>query len=409
VREFADRAAIVLENARLAAEVGEEERRRNRFLAMLAHELRNPLAPISSAVRIIRGHEAPQAKVDWAADVIGRQAGHMARLVDGLLDVARFVQGKVTLKREHITLGAIIAGAAEAGAPLLRRRTQALAVEAAADAVVDGDLVRLVQAVTNLLDNASKFSPPDATVFLTADYADGEARISVRDTGAGIAPHFLPRVFDVFAQDEQSLHRPLGGLGLGLTLVRHVVELHGGRVVARSEGAGQGTEVVLHLPARPGAGAQPGTRPGVTVATRPVPRPGTSPVRVLVVDDEVVSAETLMTLLEIEGFEVRVAHDGTAALQAAGAFLPEVVLLDIGLPGMSGFEVAQRLRTDTASRDALLIALTGYGDEGARSRSAQAGFDAHMTKPAELRQLLAKLAEVRAARGAGARGTHHDP
>ncbi|RYG08642.1 MAG: response regulator, partial [Burkholderiales bacterium] len=251
----------------------------------------------------------------------------------------------------------------------------------------------------NLINNAAKFSGPGTPITIAADYADGEVALRVRDEGAGIAPEFLPRIFDLFAQADQSLDRSQGGLGIGLTLVKHLVELHGGRVEARSEGSGHGTEVAVFLPARP---AEPETVPDLPVVAVPAVARAGQPQRVLVVDDLAASAETLMTLLEMEGFEVRIAHEGVAALEIAQDFRPDVVLLDIGLPGMNGFEVANRLRNSTGSRDALLIALTGYGEAESRNRSAQAGFDFHMVKPADVNLLLSMLADPQEARKASA-------
>jgi CheY-like chemotaxis protein len=219
--------------------------------------------------------------------------------------------------------------------------------------------------------------------------------IAVKDEGAGIDPEFLPHIFDLFAQADQSLDRSQGGLGIGLTLVKHLVELHGGRVAARSEGVGKGTEVVIHLPAQVAATAEP-VQPAIRTRT-PVPH-AKAPARILVVDDLAASAETLMTLLEMEGFEVKTASEGMAALKIAEDFRPDVVLLDIGLPGMNGFEVAHRLRTQPESRDALLIALTGYGEAESRTRSVQAGFDFHMVKPADVNLLLSMLANPQGAR-----------
>jgi CheY-like chemotaxis protein len=258
--------------------------------------------------------------------------------------------------------------------------------------------MRLAQVLSNLINNSSKFSGPRSQISLSATYADGEVKISVKDSGSGIDPAFLPHIFDLFAQADQSLDRSQGGLGIGLTLVKHLVELHGGRVSAKSDGIGRGTEIVVCLPAQ---------LPAAQEACPPAPQPRKStagpakvPARILVVDDLAASAETLMTLLEMEGFEVRIASEGMAALKIAEDFRPDVVLLDIGLPGMNGFEVAHRLRTQPESREALLIALTGYGEAESRSRSAQAGFDFHMVKPADVNLLLSMLADPQRARRA---------
>jgi signal transduction histidine kinase/DNA-binding response OmpR family regulator len=395
IREFASRASIAMENARLYSAVQEADRRKNEFLAMLAHELRNPLAPIRNAVHILASAEALPPKLAWARDVIGRQADHMARLIDDLLDVSRIVQGKVAVKPETVQLAELVERSVEASAPRVGQREQVLEVVLPKESVeLDGDSVRLSQVLSNLINNASKFSPPKSRILLEAAFQDGELQIAVKDEGAGIAADFLPHMFDLFAQADQSLDRSQGGLGIGLTLVKHLVELHGGRVWATSEGLGKGCQVTVALPARLSA-QEPVPTPE---ALHRAPRTQAGISRILVVDDLAASAETLMTLLEMEGFEVRVAHEGHEALDIAREFRPQVVLLDIGLPGMNGFEVAQGLRSQPESREALLIALTGYGEAESRSRSAQAGFDFHMVKPADVNLLLAMLANPRDAR-----------
>ena len=398
-REVASRASIAMENSRLYSAVQEADRRKNEFLAMLAHELRNPLAPIRNAVHIMQGSDVTAPTMHWARDVISRQADHMARLIDDLLDVSRIVQGKVVVKPEQLGLASLIERSAESTLPKMESRGQQLRIRLPEEPVVlDGDPVRLAQVLSNLINNAAKFSPPDGQIELSAHYENGVVAITIRDEGAGIDPAFLPHIFDLFAQADQSLDRSQGGLGIGLTLVKHLVELHGGSVEARSEGLGRGTEVTVRLPARlaeegiaaslPSSGSQP--------AQAHVSRPS----RILVVDDLQASAETLMTLLEMEGFEVRIANDGMAALKIAQEFRPDVVLLDIGLPGMNGFEVANQLRSLPAGRDALLIALTGYGEAESRSRSAEAGFDFHMVKPADVNLLLQMIANPHESRRA---------
>jgi len=395
IREFASRASIAMENARLYSAVQEADRRKNEFLAMLAHELRNPLAPIRNAVHILSAAEALPPRLAWARDVIGRQADHMARLIDDLLDVSRIVQGKVAVKPEKLSLASVIERAVEASSPRVGQNQQVLDVVLPKDAIeLEGDSVRLAQVLSNLINNASKFSPPGSRIRLEAAMQRNELQISVKDEGAGIAPEFLPHIFDLFAQADQSLDRSQGGLGIGLTLVKHLVELHGGRVFAASEGLAKGAQVTVCLP------AHVATAPAPTAA--PIPEraasAGRSASRVLVVDDLAASAETLMTLLEMEGFEVKVAHEGQAALALAREFRPDVVLLDIGLPGMNGFEVAHGLRGQPESQHALLIALTGYGEAESRSRSIRAGFDFHMVKPADVNLLLTLLANPEEAR-----------
>jgi signal transduction histidine kinase/CheY-like chemotaxis protein len=395
IREFASRAAIAMENARLYSAVQEADRRKNEFLAMLAHELRNPLAPIRNAVHILASAEELSPKLSWARDVIGRQADHMARLIDDLLDVSRIVQGKVAVKPEKLQLATLVERSVEASSPRIGAREQVLDVVLPKESIeLEGDSVRLSQVLSNLINNACKFSPTGSRIRLEASYRDGELQVAVKDEGAGIAPEFLPHMFDLFAQADQSLDRSQGGLGIGLTLVKHLVELHGGRVWASSEGLGQGAQVTIALPAA--VVSQPAA-PLPGVAHRSAPATPT-PSRILVVDDLAASAETLMTLLEMEGFKVRVAHEGQQALDIAREFRPDVVLLDIGLPGMNGFEVAHGLRGQPECQNALLIALTGYGEAESRSRSAQAGFDFHMVKPADVNALLSMLANPQEAR-----------
>jgi signal transduction histidine kinase/DNA-binding response OmpR family regulator len=401
IREVAGRASIAMENARLYAAVQEADRRKNEFLAMLAHELRNPLAPIRNAVHIMQGPDVAPATMTWARDVIGRQADHMARLIDDLLDVSRIVQGKVVVQPERLQLATLVERAVEAAAPRVAGQDQVLVVELPpAPVALDGDLLRLSQVLSNLINNASKFSGRGTRILLKASYADGQVQLSVRDEGAGIDPAFLPHIFELFVQGDQTLDRSQGGLGIGLTLVKHLVELHGGRVSASSEGPGKGTEVSVWLPAEPAIVTSQAAAPGPDGPPSPARSQGA---RVLVVDDLAASAETLMTLLEMEGFEVRIAHEGAAALQIAQEFRPDVVLLDIGLPGMNGFEVAQCLRAQQGCHDALLIALTGYGEAESRTRSAQAGFDFHMVKPADVNLLLSMLADPQRARQPNAR------
>ncbi len=395
-REIVSRASIAMENARLYRAVQDADRRKNEFLAMLAHELRNPLAPIRNAVHIMQGNDVSPKTMNWARDVIGRQADHMSRLIDDLLDVSRIVQGKVVVKPEKLSLATMVERTVEATTPSISSRHQTLDVVLPKEAVaINGDAVRLAQVLSNLVNNASKFSGPNTTISLNATMEGGQIKISVKDQGAGIDPAFLPHIFDLFAQADQSLDRSQGGLGIGLTLVKHLVEQHGGSVVARSEGAGKGAELCIYLPAEIAA---QGSLPGAPDRPNSTPPPAKARARVLVVDDLVASAETLMALLEMEGYEVQLAHEGVTALKIAEAFKPDVVLLDIGLPGMNGFEVAIRMRNLPGSRDALLIALTGYGEAESRSRSEQAGFDFHMVKPADVNLLLTMLADPDQAR-----------
>ena len=387
--EVVGRASIAMENARLYTLVQEADRRKNEFLAMLAHELRNPLAPIRNAVHIIHSSHVVNPKVAWARDVIARQVDHMSRMIDDLLDVSRIVRGKVTVHMEPVLLSTLCEHAVEASSPLLAARNQELTVRLPAEAVVlQGDLVRLSQVLSNLLNNASKFTDQHGKIELNASLQEEGVTLFVSDNGQGIEPDFLPHVFDLFAQGDQALDRAQGGLGIGLTLVKHLVELHNGKVEAYSEGKGMGSRISLYFPARTSA-----SDAGLPVmAAPPAAKPAPAvPRKVLVVDDLCASAETLQVLLELEGFNVRIANDGASALHIAREFVPDVVILDIGLPGLDGFEVARQLRSRPESKTTLLIALTGYGEAESRLRSQQAGFDHHVVKPADIESLLAMV------------------
>lgn len=390
IREVVSRASIAMENARLYTLVQEADRRKNEFLAMLAHELRNPLAPIRNAVRILQGAPVSDPTVVWVRDVIGRQVDHMSRMVDDLLDVSRIARGKVTVQTSAVTLAELFERAVEASEPLVKARQQQLSLQLPEQAVVlDGDVVRLSQVLSNLLNNASKFTPQHGQITLSGTLEGPDVRICVKDNGEGIAPAFLPQMFDLFAQGDQALDRSQGGLGIGLTLVRHLVELHGGQVTAFSEGPGRGAELSVYLPARVAQATELPAAPSQTKVS-----PVASQLRVLVVDDLLASAETMKVLLESEGYVVDIATDGMSALGKVPDFLPEVVILDIGLPGMSGFEVAQQMRQMPETRAALLIALTGYGEAESRMRSRKAGFDHHVVKPADIDSLLGLISQA---------------
>lgn len=389
--EVVGRASIAMENARLYTLVQEADRRKNEFLAMLAHELRNPLAPIRNAVHIIHGAQVADPTVAWARDVIARQVDHMSRMVDDLLDVSRIVRGKVTVHMAPMLLATLCERAVEASNPLLAARQQALIVDIPAEPVVlQGDLVRLSQVLSNLLNNASKFTDPQGTITLSASLQGERVCIAVSDSGQGIEAEFLPHIFDLFAQGDQALDRAQGGLGIGLTLVKHLVELHQGTVEAYSEGRGKGSRLCVSFPAQLGA---QGTELPAAAAPKAAKPAQAATRKILVVDDLVASADTLKVLLELEGYVVRIANDGATALTVAQEFEPDVLILDIGLPGMDGFEVARQLRSRPESKNALLIALTGYGEAESRLRSQRAGFDHHVVKPADIDFLLSIVSQ----------------
>jgi PAS domain S-box-containing protein len=342
------------------------------FVAMLAHELRNPLAPIRSAISVIRHGGGDAARTAWALDVIDRQAGHLTRMVDDLLDVGRIARGQVRIERRRVRLGEVLDAAIESVQPLVAARNHALTVDRQADPYVRGDPVRLTQVLANLLTNACKYTHAGGRIGLTLAERAGRARIVVVDNGTGIAPDLLPRIFDIFTQDKRSLDRAEGGLGLGLAISRRLVDLHGGTIEAHSAGPGCGSELVVELPLLP-AGADATT------------------LTVLVVDDNVDAAATLQALIELNGHHCVVSNDGEAALALAREVLPDLVLLDIGLPGLNGYEVARRLRAIDSLEGVRIVAITGYATEDDRQRALDAGFDLHLSKPVSYEQLLQRL------------------
>jgi len=371
--------------------------RKNEFLAILGHELRNPLSALSNALQVVRLRYAEDPTLSREMDVIGQEIQHMTRLVDDLLDISRITRGKIQLQKELLDLTVVVARAVETSRPLIEARRHRLSVSLPQEpAQLEADPVRLEQILVNLLDNAAKYTEPGGHIWLTGAREGEEVVIRVRDTGIGIPPDMLTQIFNLFTQVDRALDRSQGGLGIGLTLVRSLVELHRGNVSAHSKGLGQGSEFVVRLPlwrVRPGSGGEirqeTPLRPGF-VTTPHIPA---SRRRVLVVDDHVGTAITLGEMLKLWGHEVHVVHDGPTAIEVAQTHPPEVVLLDIGLPGMSGYEVARALRQQVGLSRTLMIALTGYGQEEDSPQSQEAGFDHHFTKPiapAVLQELLAR-------------------
>jgi len=367
------------------AALRDADRRKDEFLAILAHELRNPLAPIRNSLHILRltGEHAPSA--ERVGEMMERQVNHMVRLVDDLLEVSRITRGQIELRKEPTDLSTVVRSAIEASRPLIESAGHELTVTLPdIPLTVEGDPVRLAQILSNLLNNAAKYTDPGGKISLEVRREDASAVLSVRDTGMGIPTDMLSRVFEMFMQVDRQADRAQGGLGIGLTLVKRLVEMHGGTVQARSEGAGRGTEFEVRLPVaeRPHAAVQEAPSAAPTVA---------SSRRALVVDDNRDSAESMGLLLELLGAEVRVVFDGYDALKAVADFNPAVVLLDIGMPGMDGHEVARRIRQQQEFQDIVLIALTGWGQEEDRRRSESAGFDHHLIKPADLATLRTLL------------------
>ena len=396
--DLAPRAAAALENAHLYGslqseiterraaeqELLEASRRKDEFLAMLSHELRNPLAPIRTALEVIRRIAPADPKFAWASDIMVRQLRQMTRLIDELLDVARISQGKIALMRERIDLGAVVDHSVETAQPMIDSRGQTLRVDKPAEPVwLNGDFARLAQIVSNLLHNASKYSAKGALIELAARVETDGAIVSVRDNGIGIEPVLLPRIFDLFTQGGRGLDRTQGGLGVGLTLARRLAELHGGSIEASSAGQGAGSEFTLRLPWRGGAApVEPERSEAEFDDARAI-------WRILVVDDNRDAARSVATFFELVGHEVTTAADGAQALAFAADFHPDIVVLDIGLPLLDGYQVAERLREQPATRGCLLIALTGYGQAEDRQRAERAGFDRHFVKPADPADLLA--------------------
>ncbi len=387
-------ASTGLENARLYASLREADHRKDEFLATLAHELRNPLAPIRNGLEILRRSGQLVGSAARARDMMERQLAHMVRLVDDLLDVSRISRGKVDLRLSPLQVQAVLEHALEASRPAIDHGGHALVLQVPAHPLpVSGDLTRLAQVVSNLLNNAAKYTPSGGRIELSARAEGGQALIQVKDNGTGISAEMLPRVFDLFAQVDRTLARAQGGLGIGLSLARQLVGLHGGEIVAESPGLGLGSCFTVRLP----LAGEPG--PPAAMPATEGPGGATPPARVLVVDDNVDGAESLALMLGLQGHVVRTAHDGAAALELAAAWCPEVVLLDIGLPGMSGYEVARRLRAQRPAPGLMLVAVTGWGTEEDQRRSAEAGFDHHLTKPVEVAALEAVLACRQAASG----------
>jgi CheY-like chemotaxis protein len=355
----------------------------------LAHELRNPLAPIRNALHILKLAPEDTATTREARDMAERQVHHLTRLVDDLLDVSRVMRGRIDLRRERTQLSSVFARAVETARPSIDNEGHTLSVALPEQPVwLEADVVRLAQVIANLLSNAAKYTERGGQIWLSACPAGSRVEITVRDNGIGIAPEMLPRLFDMFVQVAPSASRSQGGLGIGLTLVKNLVELHGGSVEAKSAGLGEGSEFVVRLPVI----VEPERGNGDTSADAEGPPAAR---RILVVDDNVDAADSLAVLLRLQGHNVRVAHGGQDALDAVASDPPELVLLDIGMPGMNGYEVARRLRSHYSADELILVALTGWGQEQDRQRSRDAGFDFHLTKPVEFKALEIVLASQR--------------
>jgi signal transduction histidine kinase len=380
----------VAERARIEQALQEADRNKDEFLAMLAHELRNPLAPILNALQLMRLTPS-ETQLHWAQEVIQRQLTHLTRLVDDLLDVSRITRGMITLAREPLEVATLITRAVETVQPLLQERDHRLALQIAEEPLrVNGDATRLTQALGNVLGNAGKYTERGGRIELRCSREGTDVEIRVRDNGVGISPELLPRIFDLFTQLDRTTDRAASGLGIGLALVRRLVEMHGGSVTAHSAGLGTGSEFVIRLPLHTAAGAEAEQQtvmeisPESTVVAR----------RILLADDNPDALESLAAVLRLRGHEVFSASNGAAALETAVRHVPDIALLDIGMPLLDGYEVARRIRAEEWGKSVTLVALTGWGQESDRRRSHEAGFDTHLVKPLDPERLTALLAQL---------------
>ena len=370
--------------------LAEADRRKTEFLAMLAHELRNPLQPIRASVELLRQTKATLEQLQWARDVVDRQVNQLVRLVDDLLDASRISSGKLELRKDIVDFISIVSGAVESSRPLAERKNQRITLNLPSEPIyIDGDGVRLMQVVLNLLNNSVKYSPMGARISLAVEGREGNVVTRIRDEGMGISSADLSRVFEMFYQGQARADDAQGGLGLGLALVRQLVDLHGGSVEAHSEGPGKGSEFVVRLPTLSRQHRAP--QPAASEATVDNSAPSR---RILVVDDNRDAAETLAMMLRLEGNEVDTAFDGEGAITATATFHPDVVLMDLGMPKLDGYEAARAIRRDSAGSEVVLIALTGWGGDMDRQLSQEAGFDRHLVKPVMPTELLALLSSL---------------
>jgi PAS domain S-box-containing protein len=387
-------ARDITEKKRVEAALREADRRKDEFLATLAHELRNPLAPLRNGLQILRLAQGDAGTVAQVRDMMDRQLAHMVRLIDDLLDIARIGQNKIELRRARVPLAAIINSAVETARPSIEAQGHELTVSLGDEPLfVDADLTRLAQVFANLLTNSAKFTPPSGRIRITADRQSDDIVVTVRDTGIGIPREALPRIFDMFAQVDGSIERSTGGLGIGLALVKGLTEMHGGVVTAKSDGPGKGSAFTVRLPA-----LLPGTLAASARAAEEIERAAGSGRRILVVDDNRDAAISLARLLQLLGHDVHTAHDGTQAFDSANEFRPDVILMDVGMPGESGYGATRRIREQPWGRRTQIIALTGWGQADDRMRSREAGCNGHLVKPVSVSELEKMLAALTAAK-----------
>jgi two-component system CheB/CheR fusion protein len=390
VRDITNRKRLEQELRQRLNELAEADRQKNEFLAMLSHELRNPLAPMRNALQLMKMPGADNKVVNQARDVLERQLQYLVRMVDDLLDVSRIIRGHIELRREAVDVAVAIARAIETAQPMIDAKCHELSVSVSDQPVwVEADPIRLAQVIANLLTNAAKYTDKAGHMSIYAAREGEEVVVRVRDTGMGIAPELQSRIFELFVQGDRSLNRSQSGLGIGLTLVKRLVEMHGGSVAVASQGAGQGSEFTVRLPALPEPHANQDLRVS-GVRARVSDALGK---RVLIADDNVDASESLAVILRAYGYDVRCVYDGPSVLRTAASYRPDVVVLDIGLPGMSGYEVARQLRELPEFKRTRLVAVTGYGQDDDRRHSLEAGLDYHLTKPIDpdvLRAIVAR-------------------
>ena len=396
LRAIATENLRLLKESRAAAEALQDaDRRKDEFLATLAHELRNPLAPIRNGLQILRLSKGESERAEEVRGMMDRQMNHLVRLIDDLLDVSRVSQGKIDLRKEVMPLQDAVSAAVEASRPLVEAGGHSFnLVMPEAPIHVEGDMTRLAQVVSNLINNAAKYTPEGGHITVTVQPAGLQAEIIVADDGLGITPDMLPKVFDLFTQVDSHLERSQGGLGVGLALVRKLVEMHGGVAVAESDGPGKGSRFTVRLPLSRAAKAAKAAQ-----RTKPMEGP-MRPLKVLIVDDNVDSAQTTRWMLELIGYPAEVSHDGREAIALATGDPPDVIFLDIGMPGMSGYDVCRAMRQVPALKDAVIVAQTGWGQASDRQEAFDAGFDRHITKPVSLDQVTRLLEEVQKTRPA---------
>jgi CheY-like chemotaxis protein len=380
----------ITERRRMEDALREQDRRKDEFLALLAHELRNPLAPLRNGLHVMRLAEDDPGTIAQAREMMERQLAHMVRLIDDLLDVSRINRNKMELRRSRVLLADVISSAVEIARPMIDAAGHELAVSLPPEPVyLDADLTRLAQVFGNLLTNSAKYTRPGGHIRLAAERRGRDVVVSVRDDGIGIPAASLRSIFDMFSQVDRSMERTAGGLGIGLALVKGLTEMHGGTVTAESAGVGQGSTFTVRLPALETPAERTADEPQRTQPS--AAGPGR---RILVVDDNSDSARSMAGLLELLGNEVRTAHDGIAAVAAAEAFRPDVILMDVGMPRLNGYEATRRIREQPWGRSPAIVALTGWGQDGDRVLSREAGCDAHLVKPVDIRDLEELLASL---------------